>query len=138
MLALGGVDKFGMDSFLRFLPENSLSRNDNIAAFGHSRHASGMLKRVFALAVASVLLLPSLLFNAVAFGGQWRCGLMGAQVIIGDTIAAIGIVIGIRLWPFSSDAASKRKTLTVATLAILLGCVAYILFLSPECPFAAR
>jgi len=97
-----------------------------------------MVRRVSALAVAGILLLPAALFNTVAWGGQWRCGYMGSQAIIGDVIGTFGIALGIRIWPFSSASVSLRKSLTKATLMLLMGCMAYILFFAPNCPYATR
>mgnify|MGYP000544214275 FL=1 len=97
-----------------------------------------MWRKFLASSIGIVCFLPALLFNYVAWGGQWRCGLMGMQAIVGDLLAAIGVSIALAIWPFSHSAALERWPLLLATWAMITASTFYILFAAPDCPYAAR
>lgn len=114
------------------------SVNGPIAVTQDTSKFEAMWKYVPSWAIGLTFLLPAALFNAVAFGGQWRCGLMGAQAIFGDVVAAIGVTLAIQLWPRRSSGQSGKRMLLISTWALLFGCVVYILFVAPDCPYLAR
>ena len=97
-----------------------------------------MLRKFLACSIVIIFFLPALLYNYIAWGGQWRCGLIGMQAFIGDFLAAIGVSSALAIWDFSHNAALKRKPLLFATWAMFSASALYILFAAPDCPYPSR
>jgi hypothetical protein len=87
-------------------------------------------------ALASTI--PAVLFAWIAWG-EWRCGLMGLQFLVGVVIAAFGLSLCMVAWPRQSLGSQRfdRKLLLLPWL-IVAATALFVFVIAPPCPFLSR